>query len=482
MNPTLAQYLRRRVLKKVIPVACLLVSIAAPFGFYGVLKLSATSHESVLKSHLSEFILLTEIQDRVELNRILSGLALQGESEVKIIKNLKVFATSSNLDQIDRFIESPDESSRFSFLSPNTSIDFKTLTIRSTLNHKSKSLGDQNILIVMETPLKQFASIFISICLVLTLSMTCLIWIVIRENIKASTRAMRPIQEVVRAVERLSQLQANLDQHQKSLDIQPLSHWKIAELDLISKSIERTRTILSDTKNQLMEEKAASVFGKIFQSIVHDLNNVSVRIANYTENLEASNSDLTTANQSTLLLIESANDILSIIESGKELLEQGYRDFCTSDLRETVRQALLKRGISTVNSTYMGKSVEVHLPSDPVMIAHSPALMMRALNNLISNAIQSANDVITINVQLLASELRIGVSNDGVGLSEIEFCEHASGSGRSMNGNRRSLGIILAKLVAEYHGGELKLSKNLEQGTFLEMVLSRRSSLRAVAS
>lgn len=104
-------------------------------------------------------------------------------------------------------------------------------------------------------------------------------------------------------------------------------------------------------------------------------------------------------------------------------------------------------------------------------------IVMRVFENILSNAIRYANQIISIYVECLNSSLIIKVSDDGPGFSDDDLkqaIEPFYKSEATSDGIHFGLGLYIAKILSEKHGGEIKLTNNKNGGativaTFLSM-------------
>jgi two-component system, sensor histidine kinase and response regulator len=100
------------------------------------------------------------------------------------------------------------------------------------------------------------------------------------------------------------------------------------------------------------------------------------------------------------------------------------------------------------------------------------ALLRRALGNLVDRslfAVRPGGQVVLI-AELLEHDLRIGVRDDGGALepAELERLEDKGPGESTLTGRlprSRGLGLVLCRLVAEAHGGDLHIDSDEEQTT-----------------
>jgi len=113
------------------------------------------------------------------------------------------------------------------------------------------------------------------------------------------------------------------------------------------------------------------------------------------------------------------------------------------------------------------------------MIQGDEKRLMQVVCNIVDNSIQhSPSDTnIVVEVRNLGEELSISVSDNGVGVSEVEVEAAREGFRQVEGGYTRSndgigLGLTLANIFIELHGGRMNISTQKGKGTTVEMVIS----------
>jgi two-component system, OmpR family, sensor kinase len=127
------------------------------------------------------------------------------------------------------------------------------------------------------------------------------------------------------------------------------------------------------------------------------------------------------------------------------------------DVRAPIRAA-----IDLVEAELMDKggTLDVHLPSTPLMARVSSEHLKRAALNLLRNAAQAADNV-TLEAEISNGEFVLTVSDDGPGVSEKLrgrvfdpfVTDKQQGAG---------LGLAIVKKIAEAHGGRVELMDQAE--------------------
>jgi signal transduction histidine kinase len=125
------------------------------------------------------------------------------------------------------------------------------------------------------------------------------------------------------------------------------------------------------------------------------------------------------------------------------------------------------RGLGALD---VGGTVEaVRVPGDP-------ALLARALRNLVDNAARHAHGAVTISVRAVAGAAEVVVEDDGEGIAEADrevvferFARADEGRARAQGG--AGLGLAIVRAVAEGHGGTVRVEDGTTGGARLVLRL-----------
>jgi dedicated sortase system histidine kinase len=140
----------------------------------------------------------------------------------------------------------------------------------------------------------------------------------------------------------------------------------------------------------------------------------------------------------------------------EQLVRQGERE--RFDAREVVRGC-----VAGYQALFKDRAFEVETPGEPVVLNGSPDLYAQMLDKLAANAVDFAvADPIHIRLFLKGGEAVLAVSNAGPRLPEsmqgklfesMVSVRRQDGAGRRGDEPHLGLGLYIARLVAEFHGG-----------------------------
>jgi dedicated sortase system histidine kinase len=145
-------------------------------------------------------------------------------------------------------------------------------------------------------------------------------------------------------------------------------------------------------------------------------------------------------------------------------LEQGLQ----AAARERFDAAAVVRGcVEGYRLAYAERTFELALPGEPVPMLGAPDLLAQMLDKLVENAVDFAAAGTSIRISL-GSDARLRVENQGAPLPDA-IRDSLFDSMISLRGERGAgvphlgLGLYIARLIAEFHGGALR-AENLPGG------------------
>lgn len=125
-------------------------------------------------------------------------------------------------------------------------------------------------------------------------------------------------------------------------------------------------------------------------------------------------------------------------------------------------------------------SPEVRLSvPDNIVINADPSLLEQMMLNLISNCLVHAKGCtrVSINVMDLGEKVMISVDDDGCGIAPEElhsvFDRFRHNSGIASMSNGTGLGLTVARMIAQLHGGTLLLESRVGKGTTVRASISK---------
>ncbi|HYM84833.1 MAG TPA: HAMP domain-containing sensor histidine kinase [Candidatus Dormibacteraeota bacterium] len=222
---------------------------------------------------------------------------------------------------------------------------------------------------------------------------------------------------------------------------------------------DRSRDFLADVSHELRTPIAAlRAFNELLQERAGE------DPATRAEFLEASREQLARLDWLAQNLLE-----LSKLDSGLVLLE-----IRRTDLRDAVESATQQ---SRLTAERRGVSLELDLPSEPVVVVHDAQRIAQVVANLVGNAVKFTPRGGHVRVRLRPSEdgATIAVVDTGIGIDQAElphiFERFYRGSRSEARSSGSGLGLSIAKSIVDLHHGRIGVSSRVGTGSRFEVLL-----------
>ena len=169
----------------------------------------------------------------------------------------------------------------------------------------------------------------------------------------------------------------------------------------------------------------------------------------------------------------NTNNLLNLINQLLEFRKSGEGEYALSIQNHDVKQ-LLTDICARFNSVLNIGNVkmDIEMPEHDVFFNLDSDAFSKIANNLISNALKYAKSKITVSLRLKGNTLVLSVSDDGKGIDLSEkdkifdtfYQPEGSKSGSG-------IGLHLAKLLTEKHGGTIEAGNNREGGAIFTVTI-----------
>ena len=190
--------------------------------------------------------------------------------------------------------------------------------------------------------------------------------------------------------------------------------------------------------------------------------------------LESLDNNLRTIERQVDRMAGLVNDLLEVSRAGQGRFELQPQEF---DLAPVIRDVVRKQGELAADDGRHTVSLEA--PESVVIVGDSMRIE-QAITNLVTNAVKFSPTGGAVRVGVVAGNpmVTIRVSDPGIGIPADELPTlarpFARGSKRARMFSGLGIGLYLARLVAERHGGSLALaSDGEEKGTTVTLSLPR---------
>ncbi len=386
---------------------------------------------------------LVESSDRPELLRVLHSISETTKSELILVQDGLVFATSGDVTELDRPFIKPKTKLRF------FEMDFGKDEITTTTNIRD------GVAIYILSPLLPsilgtfgiFVAVFVASILISLFSA--------RQMRRAIKTALRPMDQLHAEIKGLVS-----DDDQDSTPIQ------IRELEEIRNTVRSTKVAFENAKDQLAENKAKKLSSGAYKRLIHDLHNPVAALRQMATLANDEAQDNETKMEATSAVTRLAEQILSQVKAAKRNLEEE-----PIALRELNIIECVQDGVRQVQSLGTKKAIISSFDSEALNIPHDPTLLKRAIVNLLENGIEAAKSQVRVSIVKNNNQASIRVCDDGVGMDENKVSVYLQGRGQSGKANRQAFGLSSTNHIVRSHGGKLIYKRSDLGGASFEIRL-----------
>lgn len=266
-------------------------------------------------------------------------------------------------------------------------------------------------------------------------------------------------------------------------------HWVITELlrergvehpqifDLIKYSLETAILKSVDSFSQSIEDMQARLMGTLAHDIRNPLSTAKLAV-------EMLGMDIDQERREKLrnMSLSGINKALKLIEEllGTISVKAGEGMSFNFDRIDILKEV---QGLYREAKEIYSVPLELECAADKIEGVFDPTTIRRSLENLITNAIKygSRQQPITIRLADTGKDIELSVHNYGNPIPEekqqniFNFLKHGT---TKTDGHPQSwgIGLTLVKMVAEAHGGSVKLDSNKMDGTTFTIILDKQAN------
>lgn len=414
-------------------------------GLFAVITLvdRLDSDRKMAKSLSPYLATLVESSDRPELLRVLHSISETTQSELVLVQDGLVFATSGDVTELDR-----------PFMKPNTKLRFYDMDFGNDEVITTTVIRDDVVIYILSPllqSLKNTVGIFFAVFIVSIL----ISLFSARQMRRAIKTALRPMDQLHAEIKGLLS-----DDTQNSIPIQ------IRELEEIRHTVRKTKVALENAKDQLAENKAKKLSSDAYKRLIHDLHNPVAALRQMATLANDDVQDNETKIEATSAVTRLADQILNQVTAAKRNLEEE-----PIALRELNIIDCVQDGVHQVKSLGGKKSIITSIDLDTLNVAHDPTLLKRAIVNLLENGIEAAKSQVRISIVKNNNQASIRVCDDGVGMDENKVSVYLQGRGQSGKANRQAFGLSSTNHIVRSHGGKLIYKRSDLGGASFEIRL-----------
>lgn len=243
---------------------------------------------------------------------------------------------------------------------------------------------------------------------------------------------------------------------------------KLAVLEELAISIKKMTKRLKSQISRLQQLEQYKT--EFLQNVSHEIKTPITAINSAVELLGTNCSNLPPEGQECLDIINFqtkyintlVNDILSLSEIDEEKINK-ERVFRKLSLNDVVENA--------INYSNTGEiKIVKNIPKEEIYILGDEELLIRAVSNLITNAIKySQSSQIDVSLERVNDTIQIKVKDYGIGIDKKHLPVlferfYRADKARSRKSGGTGLGLAIVKNIAELHNGEVSVNSDINKG------------------
>ncbi|HXX20481.1 MAG TPA: ATP-binding protein [Candidatus Acidoferrum sp.] len=257
------------------------------------------------------------------------------------------------------------------------------------------------------------------------------------------------------------------------------------EIGQLALAFNRMTEQLSEQRERLVQAERVAAWRELARRLAHELKNPLFPLQTTVENLQRAKEQ--SPEQFDEVFRESTGILLSEIENLKKIIGR-FSDFAKMpqpelgpvNLNETVRGVvkLFESQFSAVGRPPI--TPELHLDEQPPTIQADEALVRRAIENLVLNAMDAmpSGGVLMLRTTHQNGDVDLEVSDTGTGLTPEE-CDRLFTPYYTTKQHGTGLGLAIVQSVVSDHGGRIWVESEAGVGTSFHIHLPVKPSVRA---
>lgn len=392
---------------------------------------------------------LVESSDRPELLRVVQSVSEAKSADVVLVQDGNVFATNKSTTDLDMPFEKPKV--HFHFFDTG----FSSTQIISFLEVRRSGYPSQNASLYIMTPLMPSIRNTISIFIVIFFVSILVSMFSARQTRKAIKKTLKPLDQLHSDIKGLVT--------EAELISEPIH---IREFEEIRHTVNQTKIDLDNAKDRLAEEKAKKLSAESYKRLIHDLHNPVAVLRQRARLANDPLLDSETRDEAASSIPRIADQILYQVTAAKKNLEEE-----PISLRDSNIVNCIEESIAQVKEISLSKFIINTIPEGSVIVPHDPALLKRALINLLENGVEAANSIVRVSILQSENMAMIKICDDGPGMDELKIPIYFQGRGQSGKANRQAFGLSSTNHIVRSHGGKLIYRKSDLGGSSFEIRL-----------
>jgi two-component system, NtrC family, nitrogen regulation sensor histidine kinase NtrY len=250
------------------------------------------------------------------------------------------------------------------------------------------------------------------------------------------------------------------------------------ELAGLARAFNRMTSDLRTAQERLVQAERVAAWREIARRLAHELKNPIFPIALSMETVQRAFSGVALpapgGTDLTKLLRESTQTTLDELRRLQRVVDEfsAFARMPQPQIRPADLNAVVREVAALYQARAAGVRVEMHLEPELPEVAADPDLLIRAVSNLLANALEATPDGGTLHLRTVVREdgIAVEVQDSGPGLTEEQkarlftpyFTTKPGGTG---------LGLAIVQGIASDHGGRVDVRPAVPRGTVFALVL-----------
>jgi len=259
-----------------------------------------------------------------------------------------------------------------------------------------------------------------------------------------------------------------------------LSHESLEALStLVAIAIERTRAIENVGKAEAARENE-KLRSAILDSVAHEFRTPLTAIKASATSLLSGGLDAQQQNELLTVINEESDRMNHLVEEATQMARLESKQVELERRPHDIREAL-DRAVESANKVVGGHPIKFDTAAELPLVEFDFELVVNVLQQLLDNAAKysPSESPIQISVERTDAELVVSIADRGPGIDELEqaliFEKFYRGKDNRYSVQGTGMGLAIAKAVVEAHGGAIRVTSQLGQGSVFSFSLPLKS-------